>query len=344
MMINFTERPKFSDNFPNWWRNFFAVVVLVLTIVTGTLYYRFDNQTKFYLAQFTSEQKVDGSIELSYENSGIGGDIYFEDNNIVTPHLSASSTPLSPDNFTASNILVKDRDSGLVLYGKNSYEKHAMASITKLMSALVLLEQRLDWNATTTVSADKVSGSNIYAGDTYTISELWDIAFVASSNKAILTLVDSSGMSRESFVIRMNEKAREIGLLDTTFVEPTGLDAGNVSTASDIVILLNEALSKEKIKDALSLLEVNLFSKERDKQVHAWNTDWLLLNWVPNDYDVLGGKTGYIDNSLYNFTVSLKNKEGHILDVVVLGAREHKLRFTEAKEIADWVFANYIWE
>jgi len=47
---------------------------------------------------------------------------------------------------------------------------------------------------------------------------------------------------------------------------------------------------------------------------------------------------------LYNFTVSLKNKEGHILDVVVLGAREHKLRFTEAKEIADWVFANYIWE
>lgn len=343
-MINFTERPKFRDNFPDWWRNVFAALVFVIAIVTGSIYYKFENQRKSYIAEFKANEKNESSIELSYENIGVGGDIYFEENKILTPYLSVSSTPLSPDNFTASNILVKDSESGLVLYGKNSYEKHAMASITKLMSGLVLLEQNLDWEAITVVSPDKVSGSNIYAGDTYTISELWDIALVASSNKAILTMVDASGLSREDFVARMNEKARELGMLDTTFVEPTGLDDGNISTASDIVMLLNEALTQEKIKKTLEMFEVNLFSKERDKKVHAWNTDWLLLNWVPNDYDILGGKTGYIDNSLYNFTVSLQNEEGHVLDIVVLGAKEHKLRFTEAKEVADWVFANYIWE
>jgi len=343
MMINFTERPKFSDNFSNWWRNLLAFFVVVLAIVTGLLYYRLDSDRQFYLAQFTSEKNVEGIKETNNLELEIGGDINVE-KNLFLPTLSPSSTAISLNNFSASNILVKDRESGLILFGKNTYEKHSLASITKLMTALVLLDQGLDWDATTTVSADKVSGSDIYAGDTFTIAELWDISLVASSNKAILTLVDFSSISREEFVNQMNQKARELGMVDSSFVEPTGLDARNISTPSDIVMLLEEALNHKEIERPLNLHEVNLYSKEREKEIQAWNTDWLLLNWVPNKLNILGGKTGFIDDSLYNFTVAVEDNEGHIIDVVILGASEHKLRFSEAKEVAEWTFANYIWE
>ena len=350
MMINFHERPKFSDNFPNWWRNLLTVFLLFLVIITGLLYYRFDNEKKKYLAYLSVDnQQVEGlkieekTNDISDLSTKVGGDIDFVSNNFSLPQLNVSSTQLSPSEFTASNVLVKDRDSSTILFGKNTYEKHSLASITKLMSGLVLLEQNLNWNATTTVSSDKVSGSNIYAGDTYKIYELWNIAFVASSNKAILTLIDVSGLSREEFVNRMNEKAIELGMLDTSFVEATGLNYLNISTPSDIVILLQEALSHDEIREALLLKEVTLFAKERKKEVHAWNTDWLLLGWIPNKFDIVGGKTGFIEDSLYNFTVSIRSDEGHILDVVILGAKEHELRFTEAKKVLNWVLSNYTW-
>lgn len=343
-MINFTEKTKFSDNFPNLWRNLLTIFLLLLVFSTEFFYNKFDNERKMYLNIFLSDNT---QVNVTKEGNGLvledGGDIDFSKNKIITPKLIASSTPLSPDEFTASNILVKDKDSSIMLFGKNSYDKHALASITKLMSVLVLLERNLDWTSTTTVSVDKVSGTNIYAGDTFTLDELWKATLVASSNKAILTLVDASGLSRENFVARMNEKAKELGMSDTNFVEPTGLDANNISTASDIVILLDEALTYDKIKDTLNLREVSLYSKERKKEIHMWNTDWLLLGWIPNSLSIIGGKTGFIDDSLYNFTVAIKNDEGHVIDIVILGATEHEFRFTEAKKVAEWVFANYTW-
>ena len=74
-----------------------------------------------------------------------------------------------------------------------------------------------------------------------------------------------------------------------------------------------------------------------------WNTDWILLDWIPNEFAVFhGGKTGYITASGYNFTMRVEN-DGHMLDVVVLGASSHEGRFTEARDIAKWVFTNYKW-
>ena len=80
MMINFTERPKFSDNFSNWWRNLLAFFVVVLAIVTGLLYYRLDSDRQFYLAQFTSEKNVEGIKETNNLELEIGGDINVEKN------------------------------------------------------------------------------------------------------------------------------------------------------------------------------------------------------------------------------------------------------------------------
>lgn len=345
--VNFKEKTKFFYIFTNWKKNFYIFFLLTFFVVTGFFYYQFDQQRIYYLSLAfpqLQESVVVAKNEVEDLNLEVGGDVYFEEEKIIVPKLSASSTPLNASEFTASNVLVKDRKSGMILYGKNTYEEHSLASITKLMSALILLELNLDWEATTTVSLDDVSGTHIYAGDTVTISDLWDISLVASSNKAILTLVDASGVSREEFVNLMNKKALNLGMVDTFFVEPTGLDARNISTASDVAILLKEALSKEKIHEALNMKEVKFFSKERNKNIQAWNTNWLLIGWVQNSLKINGGKTGYIESSLYNFTVSVDSEKGNTIDVVIMGAKEHEKRFTEARKAAQWALANYLWE
>lgn len=245
---------------------------------------------------------------------------------------------------TAEGVLVKDTITGTVLYQKNAYTQHAMASITKLMSALVLLEQPMDWSTSTVVVADDVIDTHMYAGDTYTLEDLWNAALIASSNKAVLTLIDASPRTREVFVARMNEKAQELGMSDTVFVEPTGLDAGNISTPSDIAILINEALKQEKIASALTTVEYEIYSAERKSKHHMWNTNWLLLQWVPNTFErIYGGKTGYITASQYNFTTQVEDEKKRKITVVILGADTHEARFTEARDIANWVYDSYIW-
>ncbi len=259
------------------------------------------------------------------------------------PILHASSTPAPI--FTAASVLVKDRVSGAVLFSKDPYAPRSMASITKLMSAIILFDVGpLPMTATATVVSDTVIDTHMYAGDTYTIADLWRSALVGSSNKAILTLVDTLGWSRDLFVNRMNEKAIELGMTSTVFFDPTGLDERNVSTASDIAILLKEALGKQLINETVLLPEYTLYAEERGVTHQFWNTNWLLLQWIPHTFAaVRGGKTGYIPSSGYNFTVEVSNTSGQTLDVVVLGADTHEARFTEARDAAEWVFANFGW-
>ncbi|PIR74035.1 MAG: hypothetical protein COU35_04300 [Candidatus Magasanikbacteria bacterium CG10_big_fil_rev_8_21_14_0_10_47_10] len=246
--------------------------------------------------------------------------------------------------FTAQAMLVKDVSSGTVLYSKNAYEQRPIASLTKLMSALVVLERNPDWATSTQVVADDLIDTHMYAGDTYTLRDLWNAALIGSSNKAIMTVSDAVGWSREAFVSRMNTKAQELGMGDSIFFEPTGLDQGDVSTASDLSLLLDEALLHPSIRQGLLTHEYNLYSEERDQAHHLWNTNWLLLGWVPNRlFDIIGGKTGYIGASGYNFMMQAQDEAGHVVSVVVLGADSHEARFTEARDIAQTVFENVVW-
>lgn len=246
--------------------------------------------------------------------------------------------------FEAESLIVKDHDSGKVLLEQNPYQEHSMASITKLMSALVFLETNPDWNRRVSVVSDDIIGSHVSAGESYKVKDLWSAALVGSSNKSMLTLADVVNWPREAFVQRMNQKALELGMSDTYFVEPTGLEKENVSTASDIAILLSEALKYKKIQQTLTKEELNLKPGNNSIKHHVWNTNWVLLDWIPNDFsNIYGGKTGYIEASGYNFSVQVSDNNGHLLDVVVLGTDSHEKRFTVARDAAQWVFENYNW-
>lgn len=286
------------------------------------------------------------ALEAQLRPKTVGGDV------VVEPPLPPP--PQRPEfvgdafntaNIGAQAVMVKDVKTGMVLLDYHGYEPRPMASITKLMSTLVVLEKLPQWASTTTVVSDDIIDTHMYAGDTYTLDELWNASLVGSSNKAILTLADAVGWPRAAFVERMNQRAREIGMSQTIFADQTGLDVENVSTASDLLILLNEALLQRKISDALMKQEVNLYSKERKKAHHMWNTNWLLLGWIPHTWSdqTILGKTGYIPESGYNFLMRVSDQAGHELDVVVLGAATHEARFTQARDAALWAYENYEW-
>lgn len=291
---------------------------------------------------FFSGSDATKNIEINPKQEGGDLPVYHE---VVKPKLpELIGEMIDADKFTSESMIVKDVETGMVLFGKDEYKFHALASITKLMSALVLLDYNLDFSTTSTVVIDNISESHISSGEVFTLGELWKLSLVGSSNKAILTLVDSVD-TRESFVEKMNKKARELGMSDTFFVEPTGLDSGNISTASDIIHLLNEALLKKEIKEVLSQPELEVRSSGINSKSHQlWSTNWLLLGWIPSDFkEFIGGKTGYIPQSGYNFVMQVRGENDKLLSIAVLGAEVHEDRFTEARDIAYWVFENYTW-
>ena len=328
-------------DFSNRFRNIIVGVLLVATAVFFIL-----NKTVVADESIKVLTKVIRPIAgLDKLANRIGGDKEFTPPAPPPPQLpELKGEKLDLSTFAATNVIVKDVKTGAVLLAKNEYEKHSLASVTKLMSALVILEKNIDWNATTTVVSDDIEDTHMYAGDTYTLEELWNAALIASSNKAILTLADSTGWPREAFVERMNAKALEIGMTMSVFAEPTGLSEDNQASASDAAILLNEALKKEKISKTVLIKEYNLYSKERKQKHHMWNTNWLLLGWIPNQLpEFFGGKTGYTVAAGYNFVMRAGDGKGNLFDVVVFGTANNEERFIEANKISDWVLKNYTW-
>lgn len=278
----------------------------------------------------------------------VGGD--------VTPAALPVSRPRLPmvkDNATyehagtASAVLVVDDKTNTVLFKKHSDEVRPLASVTKLMSALVLSELPIQWSSTTLIAQEDSDGSShqVAIGEEFALDDLWEIALVGSSNSAIEALVRNSGLTNEAFVARMNEKAKELNFFSMHFVEPTGLDKQNVAHALDASRLLKEALQVEKIYTALQTPGVAVKPVNKEKRRQVWSTNWLLTKWVPNNYEPerIVGKTGYIEDSGYNVVVRFTDKKQRGIRVVILGAASNEARFMEAKDVADWVFAHYVW-
>lgn len=331
-------------DYANTWRALTAIASLVIGGLLLLLFPHMQWPSEWSEVSVAALDTVAQAVRL--EKIRAGGDVLVPPPVIVKPprlpKLAVELPP--PDRFTAKSIMVKDHQTGVALYRKDEYASRSIASVTKLMSALVLLEKKPDWSATTTVVGEDSLDTHMYRGDTYTLDQLWHAAMVGSSNKAILTLAQALDWPVVAFVERMNQKAQELGMKDTAFVDPTGIEADNVSSASDLAMLLAEALKQERISSALLTKEYNLYSKERKKRHHLWSTNWLLLGWIQNDLaELRGGKTGYIPESGYNFVLQAADKNGHLIDLVVLGADSHEHRFTEARDLAELVFKSYQW-
>ena len=261
--------------------------------------------------------------------------------------VAVSSTTAIPKLTAAAAVIVDDK-TGTVLWSKNPDEVRSLASITKLISALVILDCVPNWATTTIIlDNDDVESSHfLYAGEKITAEDLWHAALIGSSNGAINALARIACPKEfTEFVLQMNVKAQALGLNTLRLVEPTGLDSGNRGTAMDIIKLLAVALEKEKIADTLATGEYYIRPVGEKTPRRVWSTNWLLTNWIPNRFGPakIAGKTGFINDSGYNFVVRIKNRDNQAVRVVVLGTASNEARFTEARDLAEWAFANYRW-
>ncbi|MFA7654064.1 MAG: serine hydrolase [Candidatus Magasanikbacteria bacterium] len=324
-----------SQKLFNFVSSFGLMLIGVVLLFVGSISVEIKNNSQF----------------LAFPQSGprvqIGGDVTLA----VLPKAKPT-IPLSKSNeaclitTTAAVAFVVDDKTDTVLYEKNSGTVRSLASITKLMTAIVLLDMPLGWSSTTIVSVDDIDDSShhINVGEKFTLDDLWNVALIGSDNSAIKVLVRASGLTVGQFVARMNEKAQRLNLKSARFADPTGLDNRNMAKAPDVARLLGLALKQEKIIQALQTPEY--YAKPFDKKVRrVWSTDWLLTKWIPSDYKCvqIAGKTGYIVDSDYNFVVRLTDESGHSIRVVILGASSNETRFTEARDLANWTFEHYLW-
>lgn len=258
----------------------------------------------------------------------------------------AVKKPDAPDfNLVASSGAVLLVKNNTFLFEKNSGAKQPIASLTKLMTALIFLDHNPGFDKEYVITpADNISGgkNNLFTGDTVKISDLFYTSLIASDNGATMALTHATGLSEKDFVKAMNEKANKLGLFNTTFVEPTGLSDKNVSTARDIARLAKEALSHEEIKKTTITKEYKFVTKEgREKKINS--TDYLLYSDYIKDKSLLGGKTGYTEGAGYCFVGKFAdNRQDEIISVVLNSSGKND-RFLETKSLVDWVFTNYNW-
>lgn len=230
-------------------------------------------------------------------------------------------------------------DNGEVLFDKNANTPRAIASITKLVTAMVLMDSEIDLDdSTMTITKEdayRSSRSRLRVGYELTLRDLLYCAMLNSDNRAARAIARAVSGSREAFAEAMNRKVAELGLTETRFVEPTGLSSQNVSTANEIARLLHY------VRDYPELAKITSQKRQRVKVVNRKRTYLQMANtnlMIYSPYKVLTGKTGYIRAADYCLTTLLQDDRGNRVTLVVLGVPGDRLRFRECRKLANWAF------
>ena len=226
----------------------------------------------------------------------------------------------------ARNAILLDPSTGEVLFEKNSSRSVPIASLSKLMTAIVFLEQKPDFDREVEITREELAGAGhtqLRRGEVVPLGELLRMSLMSSDNCATRAIALESGIAPDEFIVRMNRKAIELGLTGTRFVEFTGLDERNVSTAADVARLLHAAANEPLIAEITTTRSYEFRTARRRHQIG--NTDRLLYG----RYEVLGGKTGFIREAGYCFATWVR-AGGRDLIAVVLGAPTNATRFADA--------------
>ncbi len=250
--------------------------------------------------------------------------------------LHGTDDPLA---LKSSVALVLDQDTNEVLFSKNSQAVLPIASITKLMTALVVTEAQLPLDERLTISADDVdtekgSRSRLTVGTTLTREELLHLALMASENRAAHALGRSYPGGLDAFVAAMNQKAQALGMVGTRYVEPTGLSSRNQASARDLALLVREVDKHELIRRLSTSPEYAVALGRR--QVQFRNTNSLVRNGA---WDIGLQKTGYISEA-GRCLVMQAQFAGRKLIMVLLDSAGKYSRVGDAERIRRWIVAN----
>ena len=233
----------------------------------------------------------------------------------------------------AEAAIIFDPVTGAAVWELNAREPRPIASITKVMTAMLFLEQEPDLSRDVVISRRDVrraSTTYLRRGERVSLRDLVHLALVASDNVAARVLARASRWGTKRFVGRMNAMAAELGLEQTRFADPSGLHEGNVSSAHDVSRLIAAAGQHPEIARIIRKRSHRIRTSRQDRVVRNTNR---LLDSRP---DVVGGKTGYISEAGYCLA-ALVRVGNRAVSVVVLGARSNAGRFRETRRLADWL-------
>ena len=248
-----------------------------------------------------------------------------------------ASGEIVPD-IRAEAAIIYNPLTGQVLWEEKAFDQRSIASITKVMTAVCTLEDNPDLDEEFMVDRADTRGASVTylrAYERVSVNNLLHLALIASDNAAARMLARVSPRGTAGFVARMNEKAAELGLEGTRYVDPSGLLADNVSSAYDMARLISYAADDPVIAGIMRTEKYAFRTSRRPISIHSTNQ---LLRTA--DVDVRGGKTGFINRSGYCLASLLRLPEiNQTVAVVVLGARSNAGRFWETRHLANWINA-----
>ena len=240
----------------------------------------------------------------------------------------------------AKSAIIRDFDSGAILFEKNSDEKLQMASITKLMTVTVALEEgNLDDVVTVSSKAALTEGSKVWLlqGEQITLENLIQAALIHSGNDAAIAIAQHIGGDEKTFVQMMNEKAKKLGLYSTHYENPIGFDSTqNYSTVRDLSLLARYVYRKKLIQDTVKTRSKTISSVDGGITHELTSTNKLL----DSSWNVLGLKTGHTEKAGLCFISIIENNKGNKIITIVL---DSPARFEETKKLASWAFRSYTW-
>jgi D-alanyl-D-alanine endopeptidase (penicillin-binding protein 7) len=249
-----------------------------------------------------------------------------------------ASGDLVPD-LRAAAAIIYNPETNEILWEENSQSQRSIASITKVMTATVFLEDSPDVTEHVAVARSDVfqaSTTHLRANDQVTVDDLLHLLLIASDNAAARALARVSPYGSEGFVRRMNAKAEELGLQSTSYADPSGLLSENVSSAYDMARLITHASNDDRIASIMRTPEYTVYTANH--RVLTFNSTNHLLR--SGDVDVRAGKTGFISKAGYCLATLLRLPDGaHQVAVVVLGARSNAGRFMETQNLFNWLSA-----
>lgn len=260
---------------------------------------------------------------------------------ILLLSLPMSVGAVSDSDLTAPSAILVDSENFNILYEKNSHEQRSVASITKVMTVLLIMEDiekgKISLTDTVTASAHAASmgGSDIWLeeGEQMSLDDMLKATLVASANDAAVALAEYTEGSEDAFVKRMNNRAKELGMKDTVFKNCNGLDEeGHISSAYDVALMSAELIKHTKVFDYTSIWLDFL----RDGKTQIVNTNKLLKSYN----GITGLKTGTTDDAGSCISATAK-RDGLSLIAVVLGSDSGTDRFKDASILLDYGFNNY---
>jgi len=250
--------------------------------------------------------------------------------------------------LTTKSAILMEASTGTVLYEQNPDEPLPPASVTKVMTLLLIYEAvrdgKIKWEDNVTVSehAASMGGSQVFleVGETQTVADMTKCIAIASANDAAVAMAEKIGGSEEGFVNLMNERAKELGMENTVFKNACGLDTdGHVTTARDIALMSKELITNfPEIEQYTTTWQDTITHTTRrgTTEFGLTNTN-KLVRWYEG---ATGLKTGSTGNAKYCLSATA-NKNGMSLIAVIMAAPDNKSRFGEAMKLLDYGYANY---